>query len=104
MIHGIDAVGGYVHLKKRATDRWSYVEDTFHGDTAEGEIVGEGAVARVEWGQIGSKPGAEDIHANCSRNRTSPENSRLISLMPYFIIAIRSRPMPNAKPEIFSGS
>ena len=43
-------------------------------------------------------------HANCSRNRTSPEYSRLMSLMPYFIIAMRSRPMPKAKPEILSGS
>ncbi len=43
------------------------------------------------------------LHANCSRNRTSPENSSPISLTPYFIIAMRSRPMPKAKPEIFSG-
>ena len=43
-------------------------------------------------------------HANCSRNRISPEYSSPISLIPYFIIAIRSTPIPNANPLIFAVS
>ena len=34
----------------------------------------------------------------------SPAKNCPISLMPYFIIAMRSTPMPKAKPEIFFGS
>jgi hypothetical protein len=43
-------------------------------------------------------------HANCSKNRKSPEYSWPMSLIPYFIMAMRSTPMPKAKPLIFFGS
>ena len=43
-------------------------------------------------------------HANCSRKRTSPWKNNWMSSIPYFSMAMRSTPMPKAKPETFSGS
>ena len=80
------------------------VEDAFDGDAAQGEVVGELAIGDVESGQICTQPGGENFHANCSRKRRSPEYMRLMSVMPYFIMAMRSMPMPKAKPLIFLGS
>src|SRR6185437_3404722 len=76
----------------------------FNRDPSQGQIVGQLAIGNGEIRQIGTQPRGKYLHANCSRKRRSPEYSRPISLMPYFIIAIRSTPMPKAKPEIFFGS
>jgi hypothetical protein len=43
-------------------------------------------------------------HGNCRRKRTSFWVITGSSLIPYFIIASRSTPMPNAKPESLSAS
>src|ERR1039458_2890809 len=44
------------------------------------------------------------LQTNCPKNLISPAKSDPISPIPYFIIAIRSTPIPKAKPEIFFGS
>ena len=48
MIHGIDAVGGDVHLIERTVAE-TEVEDAFDGDAAEGEVFGELRVANSEF-------------------------------------------------------
>ena len=42
--------------------------------------------------------------SNCSKNFKSFSKNSLRSLMPYFSMAMRSTPMPKAKPVYFSGS
>ena len=81
------------------------IEDAFDGDAAQCQVIGKlrGQDAS-NCRQIAAKPCAKNIHANCSRNRISPRRTEPMSLMPYFIIAMRSTPMPKAKPEIFFGS
>ena len=49
VVHGIDAVGGDVHLVEGAV-ACAEVEDTFDGDAAEGEVFGELGVADGEFG------------------------------------------------------
>ena len=51
-----------------------------------------------------AQPLHRDLHRNCSRNLRSFSKKRRRSFTPYLSIARRSRPMPNAKPEYFSGS
>ena len=55
---------------------------------------------------VGAQPAQRDPHArpNCSRKRTSFSNSMRRSGTPWTSIAIRSMPMPNAKPCTRSGS
>src|SRR6266540_718105 len=49
------------------------------------------------------EPAARDDHLlNCSRNRTSLSKNNRISGMPWRSIAMRSGPMPHAKPVYFS--
>src|SRR6266540_4315989 len=51
------------------------------------------------------EPAARDDHpANCRRKRTSLSEKSRMSGMPCRVIAMRSGPMPQAKPVYFSGS
>ena len=60
---------------------------------------------RVEAGvAVLLQPGERDAHQNCSRKRMSFSKKRRRSGMPCFSIAIRSTPMPKAKPCTRSGS
>ncbi len=72
VVHGIDAVGGDVHLVERAVTR-AKIEDAFNGDAAQGEIFGELGVVDRKFRQITAKPLGKNFHANCPRNRMSPE-------------------------------
>src|SRR6478672_7194373 len=61
-----------------------------------GEVI-RGEVDRAALEQ----PGADDPHAtpwNCSRKRTSPSTNSRMSDTPYWIMATRSIPRPNANP------
>jgi len=100
VVHRIDPVGGKVHLVERAI-AGAEIEDAFNGNAAQGQVFGELGVRYGELGQIATEPLCEDLHANCPRKRISPEKNWPMSLTPYFIIAMRSMPMPKAKPEIF---
>ena len=51
-----------------------------------------------------AQPGVRDPHENCSRTRTSLSKKRRRSGTPWRSIAIRSTPMPKAKPCTRSGS
>ena len=103
VVHRVDAVGGDVHLVERAV-AGAEIVDAFDGDAAQGQVFGELRVVDGKLGQITAKPFGKNLHANCPRNRISPAKKLPISLMPYFIMAMRSTPMPKAKPEIFFGS
>ena len=54
--------------------------------------------------QYSLQPGVGDLHQNCSRKRRSFSKKSRRSGMPCLSIAIRSMPMPNAKPCTRSGS
>ncbi len=65
MVHGVDAVGGDVHVEERACGVAGGVvelEDAFDSDAAEGEVFGELGVIDVEDGQVGAEPFGEDLH------------------------------------------
>ena len=51
VVHGIDAVGGDVHLEERAV-AGAEIEDAFDGDAAQGQVFGELRVVDGEFGQI----------------------------------------------------
>ena len=60
VIHGVDAVGGDVHLEEGAV--CVQIEHAFDGDAAESEIIGKMAVSRSEAGEIFAEPGGENLH------------------------------------------
>ena len=65
VIHGVDAVGGDVHVEKGGVGVAGGVvelEDAFDGDAAEGEVFGELGVIDFENGQVGAEPVGEDLH------------------------------------------
>ena len=61
MVHGVDAVGGDVHLEQMALGEGV---DAFDGDAAEGEVLGELTVVdgRGEGGEKAAEPVREDLH------------------------------------------
>ena len=52
VVHGVDAVGGDVHLEEVAVAGTEGV-DAFDGDAAEGEVVGELPIVTGEWADSG---------------------------------------------------
>ena len=74
MVHGIDAVGGDVHLEERSVP-WTKIVDAFDGNAAQGQRLGKFTVGQGEAGDVGTNPLGKNIHAylNCSRKRISPE-------------------------------
>ena len=55
VVHGVDAVGGDVHLEERAV-AGAEIVDAFDGDAAEGQVFGELGVGDGEIGQITAEP------------------------------------------------
>ncbi len=55
VIHGVDAVGGDVHLEERAV-AGAEIEDAFDGDAAKGKVFGELGVGDGEFGEIAPQP------------------------------------------------
>ena len=55
VVHGVDTVGGDVHLEEVAVVGAEGV-DAFDGDAAEGEVVGELPVGDRESGQVVAEP------------------------------------------------
>ena len=66
VVHGVDAVGGDVHLEEVAVvlsvGADAEVMHAFYGDAAQGEVVGELPVIDGEFRQIGAEPGCENFH------------------------------------------
>ena len=66
VVHGVDAVGGDVHLEEVTVGVAVCVlaegMNTFDGDAAEGEVFGEGAIVDREGGEKGAEPVGEDLH------------------------------------------
>src|SRR5690348_5930581 len=76
-------------------------DDRVHRGGVEREALRD--VARIERSlQQRLEPATRNDHrappANCARNRTSLSNSTRISGMPWRVMAMRSGPMPHAKP------
>jgi hypothetical protein len=67
VVHGVDAVGGDVHVEERGVV--GELEDSFDGDAAEGEVFGELGVIDGERGQVGAEPFGEDFHGRLKCNR-----------------------------------
>ncbi len=61
VVHGIDAVGGDVHLEERAV-ACAEIEDAFDGDAAQGQVFGELGVGDGEFGQVRSQPFCQNFH------------------------------------------
>ncbi len=61
VVHGVDAVGGDVHLEEVAVV-WAEIVDAFYGDSAEGEVFGELVVIGRDIGDVGAEPSGENIH------------------------------------------
>jgi len=61
VVHGVDAVGGDVHLEE-VTVVWAEIMDAFDGDAAQGEVVGELPIGDRKCGQIVSEPAGENVH------------------------------------------
>ena len=69
MVHGVDAVGGDVHLVEVAVGfsiRGAEGVDAFDGDAAEGEIVGELLIISRNVRDVGAEPGGQNIHGLAS--------------------------------------
>src|SRR4029077_3699860 len=113
MLLGRDHIGDSEILQPRAG-----IFDRFHFQTDGGQLVGNGGRIRIGV-ERRLQPGERELHrlsppssvgtsraANPkwrSHLRSDSKNGR-ISGMPYFSIARRSSPPPNAKPEYFVGS
>ena len=69
-----------------------------HGETLLDRLDVEPGIAVFE------QPGQRHLHGSCSRKRRSFSKYRRRSGMPCLSIAIRSMPIPHAKPWTFSGS
>ncbi len=41
VVHGVDPVGGDVHLKPRAAHGSENIKNAFHGDAAQRQVIGE---------------------------------------------------------------
>ncbi len=61
VVHGVDAVGGDVHLKEVAVP-FSERVDAFDGDAAEGEVVGELPVGDGERWEVVAEPVRKNLH------------------------------------------
>jgi hypothetical protein len=72
--------------------------DRVHGELLRHLFHGEVRIA------VRPQPALGDLHRNCSRSRTSFSKNLRRSGTPYLSIAMRSIPMPNAKPWISFGS
>src|SRR2546427_141554 len=79
--------------------------DAGHLDAGVDQAVGGLLGREVEIDEL-EDPAVRDLHgdANCRRKRRSFSKKRRMSSMPYFNIATRSTPMPNAQPVTSSGS
>ena len=86
MVHGVDAVGGDVHLEEGAVR--AEIEDAFDGDAAEGEIVGELTVGDREFGEIGTKPIGENAHSSSQRVSESASQLSRTASSPFSILPI----------------
>jgi hypothetical protein len=64
VVHGIDAVGGDVHLEERTVPR-TKIEDAFDGNAAQGQRLGKFAVGQGEAGHVGTNPLGKNIHKVC---------------------------------------
>lgn len=65
VVHGVDAVGGDVHVEERGFGVAGDVvdlEDAFDGDAAKSKIFGELGVIDVEDWEVGAEPFGEDFH------------------------------------------
>ena len=71
VVHGIDAVGGDVHLEERTVAVAERI-NALDRDAAESQVFGKLGVGDGEFGQIGTEPPGENLHANCPRKRISP--------------------------------
>ena len=59
VVHGVDAIGGDVHLEEVAVGDFM---DTLDSDATEGEVFGELAVVYWKRGEEGAEPMGEDVH------------------------------------------
>src|SRR5918999_5098876 len=72
-------------------------------DRVHRELLGD--LLHAETGiAVGAKPGVRDLHRNCSRTRTSFSKNLRRSGTPCLSMAMRSIPIPKAKPCTRSGS
>jgi hypothetical protein len=66
VVHGVDAVGGDVHLEEvpvgLSIGGGAEIVDTFYGDAAEGESFGELVIIDRDVGDVGAQPSGENIH------------------------------------------
>ena len=83
--------------------RRAHVVDPLDLRGAHGEEVGK-LLRRQARIAVARQPAVGDPHRNCSRTRTSFSKNLRRSGTPCLSIAIRSIPMPNAKPWTLSGS
>jgi hypothetical protein len=65
VVHGVDAVGGDVHLEEVAVV-WAEIVDTFYGDATEGEVFGELVIIGRDIGDVGAEPVGKDLHGLAS--------------------------------------
>jgi len=61
VVHGIDSVGGDVHLEEVAVTGAKIV-DAFHRDATQGEVFGELTVVCRYSGDVGAQPFGENVH------------------------------------------
>jgi hypothetical protein len=61
VVHGVDAVGGDVHLEEMAVV-WAEGVDAFYGDAAEGEVFGEFVIIDRDIGDVGAQPWRDYVH------------------------------------------
>ena len=72
MVHRIDAVGGDVHLEE-VSIAGTEVVHALHRNATQRQVFGELMIVDRDIRDIGAEPAGQDIHANCSRKRISPE-------------------------------
>ena len=61
VVHGVNAVGGDVHLEEVAVG-FAEVMNTFDGDAAKGEVVGELPVGDGERWEVVTEPVRKNLH------------------------------------------
>jgi len=66
VVHGVDAVGGDVHLKEVAVGLsiggGAEIVNAFYRDAAEGEVFGELVIIDRNVGNVGAEPRSDDVH------------------------------------------
>ena len=85
MVHGVDAVGGDVHLEEVAVPG-AEVVDALDRDAAQCDVFGELAVVHGDAGNVAAEPFGENVHKEASQQVSELASQRSYTTSLDFIV------------------